>query len=245
MTKNAYGWRPDLHDQRDLKFSNVRNVVSLPESVDLRQYCSTIDDQGNLGSCTANAGVALLEFLDNKPDGLYTNLSRLFLYYNTRLLEGTVRYDSGCTVRGTMKSIFKYGVCSEIKWPYRISKYRTKPSTSSYTDGKKRVISGYYSMRTLGDIKASIAEGMPVIFGFTVYENFESDEVARTGVLDMPGVDDAVLGGHCVLAVGYDDKTQRLIVRNSWGTSWGDNGYFYMPYKYVTSKIATDFWTIR
>jgi C1A family cysteine protease len=245
MTKNVYGWHPDLHDQRDLKFSNVRKAVSLPDSVDLRKYCSAVEDQGDLGSCTANAGVGLLEFLDKKPDSVYTNLSRLFLYYNTRLIEGTVRYDSGCTIRGTMKSIFKYGVCAESKWPYKILKYKTKPTASSYTEGKKRTISGYYSMRTLGDIKASIAEGMPVLFGFTVYENFESDEVARTGILDMPGVNDTVLGGHAILAVGYDDKTQRLIVRNSYGNTWGDNGYFYMPYEYVTSKIASDFWTIR
>jgi C1A family cysteine protease len=245
MTKNVYGWRPDLHDQRDYKYASIRKVDKLPESIDLRPKCSAIEDQGNLGSCGAQAGVALLEFLDAKPDNRYTDLSRLFLYYNTRLLEGTVRYDSGCTIRGVMKAIAKYGVCSESKWPYVISKFKTKPSTACYTDGKKRIISGYYKLKTLGEIKASLAEGMPSLFGFTVYEEFESDEVARTGILEMPGPDEAVMGGHAVLVLGYDDKTQRLIVRNSWGANWGQKGYFTMPYGYVTLGIATDFWTVR
>ena len=244
MSNHSFGWRPDLVDQRDYKYSSVREVVELPSSVDLRNICSAIDDQGNLGSCTANAGVGLLEALDKKPDGKYTDLSRLFLYYNTRVLEGTVRYDSGCTVRNTLKAMFKYGVCPESRWPYKIEKYRTKPNATSYKDGLRRVIKGYYSMRTLGEIKASLAEGMPVMFGFTVYENFESEEVVRTGQLGMPSPKDAVLGGHCVLAVGYDDASQKLIVRNSWGM-WGDAGCFYMPYEYVTQKIASDFWTCK
>lgn len=246
MAKNfIYGWHPDLEDQRDYKYASVRKVVKLPQFVDLRPKCSAVEDQGNLGSCTANAGVGLLEFMDAKPDNAYVNLSRLFLYYNTRLLEGNVGFDSGCTIRTTLKAIAKYGVCAETYWPYVISKFRTKPSARAYINALKRVIPGYYKLRTLGEVKASIAEGIPVMFGFTVYENFESSEVARTGVLEMPGVCEAPLGGHCVLAVGYNDLTQKLIVRNSWGVEWGQAGYFLMPYQYVTDKIATDFWTVR
>jgi C1A family cysteine protease len=245
MEKHIFNWRPDTHDQRDYKFSSVRKVVELPKIVDLRSKMTPVEDQGQIGSCGANAGVGLLEFMDNNPDNKYTNLSRLFLYYNTRLLEGTVNFDSGCTIRGTMKAIGKYGVCTEHYWPYTVSKFKVKPSVKAYTDGVRRTISGYYKLRTLGEIKASLAEGIPVMFGFTVYENFESYKVEKTGILEMPVAGEAALGGHACLLVGYNDIKKRLIVRNSWGRSWGDNGYFYMPYDYVTKKIASDFWTIR
>lgn len=245
MEKHIFNWRPDTQDQRDYKFSNVRQIVDLPKSVDLRSKCSAVEDQLSIGSCTANAAIGLLEFLDNVPDTRYTNLSRLFLYYNTRLLEGSQNYDSGCSIRNTMKSLSKYGVCNESRWPYVIKKYKTKPSATSYKEAIKKTIKNYYSLKTLGEIKASLAEGKPVVFGFTVYEEFESDEVARTGIAQMPGENEEALGGHCVLAVGYSDLTQKLIIRNSWGPSWGDKGYFYMPYQFITSKIASDFWTIK
>ena len=244
MTTHTFGWRPGLQDQRDFKFSSIRTAVELPKSIDLRNRCSAVEDQGNIGSCTANAAIGILEFLDAVPDNTYVNLSRLFLYYNTRLLEGTQSYDSGCTIRGTFKALNRYGVCPESRWPYTISKYKTKPNATSYKDALRRVVKSYYSVRTLGEIKASLAQGKPVMFGFTVYEGFDSEEVARTGVAEMPGMNEAVLGGHAVLAVGYDDATSRLIVRNSWGVEWGQKGYFTMPYEFVTSKMAEDFWTV-
>lgn len=245
MENRVYGWRPGLRDQRDFVYASIRKAVELPEFVDLRAKCSPVENQGNLGSCTANAGVGLIEYLDGKDDGTYTELSRLFLYYNTRLIEGSVSYDSGCTIRGTMKSLFKYGVCPESRWPYRVLKYKTKPNTTSYNDATKRKIPGYYALRTLGEIKASLAEGVPVIFGFTVYDSFESEEVERTGILNMPLPDEEVLGGHACLIVGYINDKKVFIVRNSYGKNWGDQGHFYMPYEFVTSKLAEDFYTIR
>lgn len=247
MTNHAFGWKPDLQDQRDYKFSSIRTVVELPKSIDLRKRCSKVEDQGNIGSCTANSAIGLLEFLDAVPDNTYVNLSRLFLYYNTRLIEGSQGYDSGCTIRDAMKSLNTYGVCPESRWPYTTSKYKVKPNATSYKDALRRVVKNYYSLRTLGEIKASLAQGKPVVFGFTVYEEFDSEETARTGVAEMPGPNEAVLGGHAVLAVGYDDNDDggRLIVRNSWSEAWGKKGYFTMPYQFVTSGIASDFWTVE
>jgi len=121
MTNHVFGWKPDLQDQRDYKFSSIRTVVELPKAVDLRNKCSAVEDQGSIGSCTANAAIELLEYLDAVPDNQYVNLSRLFLYYNTRLIEGTQGYDSGCTMRDTMKSLNKYGVYPESRWPYTVN----------------------------------------------------------------------------------------------------------------------------
>lgn len=245
MANHTFGWKPDIQDQRDYKYSTVRKAVELPEYVDLRSKCTTVEDQGNLGSCTANAAVGLLEYLDAKPDNKYVNLSRLFVYYNTRLIEGSIAYDSGASIRGVMKSMAKYGACAEAYWPYKIEKFKTKPTARCYTNGLTRLKPNYYRMKTIGEIRASLAEGVPVLFGFTVYENLESGEAARTGMAQMPLPNEAALGGHAVLAVGYDNAKQLLIVRNSWGSDWGDKGYFYMPYAYVTTGIAQDFWTVR
>ena len=239
-----YGWVPDVPDQRDFLYSAIRPKLTLPASVDLRAGCSVIEDQGQLGSCTANALAGGLEFLDRKADGVYTDVSRLFIYYNERLLEGTASSDSGAMLRDGIKTLAKAGACFEKTWPYDIAKFTRKPSASCYTEGKKHCITSYHRITTLNDMLVCLSEGFPFVFGFTVYESFEGAAVANTGVVKMPGKSEKTLGGHAVLAVGYDQKAKRFLVRNSWGAAWGQKGYFTMPFEYLTT-LADDFWTIR
>jgi C1A family cysteine protease len=243
----GYGWLPDLPDQRDVLYSAVRAVPPvLPARVDLRPSCSPVEDQGNLGSCTANALAGALEFLEMKNQVKFADMSRLFIYYNERLLEKTVNADSGAMLRDGIKSLKNYGVCSEKKWPYTISKFKSKPTLACYKEGLTHQITSYQRILTLDQMRACLADGFPFVFGFTVYESFESQQVAQTGIVAMPEKSERTLGGHAVLAVGYDDAQQRFVVRNSWGTGWGLDGYFTMPYAYVADRnLSDDFWTIR
>jgi C1A family cysteine protease len=149
-------------------------------------------------------------------------------------------------IRDGIKTLKKQGVCSETHWPYIISKFTIKPSPKCYKEAMKRQITSYHRILTLDDMRACLADGFPFVFGFTVYESFESQEVASTGFVQMPQFNERVLGGHAVLAVGYDDAQRRFIVRNSWGTDWGQKGYFTMPYEYLANRnLADDLWTIR
>jgi C1A family cysteine protease len=139
------------------------------------------------------------------------------------------------------------GDCPEKEWPYNIAKFTVKPSTGCYKDALKyKALSYQRVVQTLSQLKGCLASGYPFVFGFTVYESFESDAVAKSGAVPMPAPNEKVLGGHAVLAVGYDDSAQRFIVRNSWGKTWGLQGYFTMPYAYLTdNNLADDIWTIR
>jgi C1A family cysteine protease len=149
-------------------------------------------------------------------------------------------------LRDGIKTLAKQGVCSEKSWPYKISKFTVKPNVACYKEALKHQIISYHRILTLDEMRACLAEGFPFVFGFTVYESFESQEVARTGVVNMPKRSEQVMGGHAVMAVGYDDSQERFIVRNSWGTSWGIKGYFTMPYKYIADRnLSDDVWTIR
>jgi C1A family cysteine protease len=207
---------------------------------------SPVENQGQLGSCTANALAGALEFLEMKSGQSFVDLSRLFIYYNERAVEHTIASDSGAMIRDGIKTLASLGVCPEKKWPYVLSAFTKKPSAVCYTDAKKHTISTYHRIASLGEMRACLAEGYPFVFGFSVYETFESPTVARTGVLNMPKPRERQLGGHAVCAVGYDDKAKRLLVRNSWGPGWGMKGYFTMPYDYVAnSNLSDDFWTIR
>jgi C1A family cysteine protease len=247
MSKHQFGWIPDRPDQRDLMFSAVyKPIPKLPTSVDLQATFSAVEDQGSLGSCTANALVGALEFLENKDQVPFTDLSRLFIYYNERVIEHTVGSDSGAMLRDGIKTLAKQGVCSEKKWPYVISKFKSKPTKACYTDAAQHLITSYQRVRTLDDMRSCLAAGYPFVFGFTVYESFESSQVAKTGVVPMPAKGESVLGGHAVVAVGYNDSKKVFTVRNSWGTNWGQKGYFTIPYNYLTnSNLAGDMWTIR
>ncbi len=245
--KPRYGWVPDLPDHRDLLYGAVRLAPPvLPEHVDLRPTCSPVENQGNLGSCTGNALAGALEFLEQKDKISFIDLSRLFIYYNERVIEGTIRSDSGAMIRDGIKTLKKQGVCSEKKWPYVISKFATKPSSACYKEAMNHQITSYRRILTLNEMRMCLAEGFPFVFGFTVYESFESQEVAQTGIVHMPQPNEGAIGGHAVLAVGYDDAGKRFIIKNSWGAGWGKNGYFTIPYDYVADRnLSDDFWTIR
>jgi C1A family cysteine protease len=243
---NKYGWKKDKFDERDYSFDKLVSPVKIPSSVDLTSKCSTIEDQGQLGSCTAQSIVGALEFLEIQQKKTFTDLSRLFLYYNERAIEGTTRQDSGAMIRDGIKSCASQGVCPESDWGYLISKFKTKPTLKCYRNAIKYEIMYYYRIDGLTAMLACLAAGFPFVFGCEVYESFESDVVSNTGVVPMPIHDEALLGGHCMLAVGYNKKSQRFIVRNSWGNSWGNKGYCTMPFAYLgNSSLTQDNWTIR
>ena len=258
MTKHKipkYGWIPDLPDARDHLYAAPFRVLStLPPSVDLRSQCpGTVYDQGQLGTCTGNSIAGAFQFdriKQNLPSAQQLIPSRLFIYYNERDIEGTVPQDGGAQIRDGIKSVATQGVCFESgpdAWPYNIANFAQQPPPGCYTVALQNKIVQYSRLvQVLSQLKGCLADGYPFVFGFTVYESFESPGVATSGVVPMPGPTEAAIGGHAVLAVGYDDASQRFIVRNSWGPNWGKNGYFTMPYDYVTSSnLADDLWTIR
>jgi len=245
-----FGWIPDLPDHRDHMFAAAREVLTaLPAAIDLLPQCpKEVYDQGQLGSCTGNAIAGAIEFdeIKQKAADIFTP-SRLFIYYNERVMEGTVNSDAGAQIRDGIKTVAKQGACHEQICPYDITKFRAKPSKAAYTDGTKHTAVQYQRLiQSLTEMKGCLAAGYPFVFGFTVYESFESSSVAKTGIVPYPSTGEKVLGGHAVLAVGYDDASQRFIVRNSWGSGWGIKGYFTIPYSYLTdNNLADDFWTIR
>lgn len=247
-SKFAFGWRPDLPDTRDQAYSAPLGVLkALPPKVDLRPQCPPVVNQGSLGSCTANA-IASAHYFDQKKQGAPQPFqpSRLFIYYNERSMEGTIPVDAGARIRDGFKSIGQEGVCPESLWKYVIPQFATRPPAAAYQTALDHQAIQYMRIQqTLGQLKGCLADGFPFVYGFTVYESFESPKVANSGIVPLPN-GEAVLGGHAVMAVGYDDAKQFFIVQNSWGTGWGDKGYFYMPYSYLTdTDLAADFWTVR
>lgn len=247
--RSIYGWLPDLPDHRDKMYTFLAPVVApgkLPKSVDLRPHCSPVQDQGELGSCTANALAGNLDYLKKQSLHKVLEFSRLFIYYNERVIEHTTNTDSGAMLRDGIKTLAKLGACPESEWPYDVSKFTQKPPDKDYADALKYQIIAYYRLSTPDQMKHTLARGFPFVFGFSVYESFESPEVAKTGIVPLPKKSERLLGGHAVMAVGFDDTKEQFIIRNSWGTGWGLQGYFMMPYNYLTnSKFASDFWTIR
>ncbi len=244
-----YGWIPDLPDQRDHLFAAPPAVLqALPPSVDLRAQCPPVYDQEQLGSCTANAIAAAIEF-DQIKQGLSPVFvpSRLFIYYNERAIEGSVDSDSGAMIRDGIKSVATQGACPENLWPYDIAEFRVQPPDSCYQAAAQHEAVLYQSVaQNLNQMKGCLAAGNPFAFGFTVYQSFESVQVAQTGHAPLPDPSEQVLGGHAVLAVGYDDANAWFLARNSWGTDWGMAGYFTIPYSYLLqSSLSADFWTIQ
>jgi len=247
--KRRFGWRPDFPDQSDEVFSLHEGVKAKeqPSRVDFRLSMPLIYDQGNVGSCTAQAVCACVQTLRMaRTDAINWVPSRLFVYYNTRLLEGTVKYDAGATLRETIKAVSANGVCDEKLWEYNPRAFRLEPSKDAYEAALSALVVKYERIpRDLIAMKECLIQGFPFAFGFSVYGSFESAEVKKTGIVPMPTQAEGVLGGHAVVAVGYDDTKRCFIVRNSWGEKWGDCGHCYMPYEYLlNNQLSRDFWAV-
>ena len=269
------GWVRDLPDFRDyspenekikplLKKLNVLSTpASLPVKIDLRAWCAPIEDQGALGSCTANAGVGMIEFYEKKAYGVWLDASRLFLYKATRNLLGWTG-DTCAYLRTTMGAMALFGVPPEKYWPYKIASFDAEPTAFLYAFAQSFQALNYYRLDPVGttptnllsQIKTNLAGNLPSMFGFTVYDSISQANGAGKGKIPFPCSTDKVAGGHAIMAIGYDDTlaikntnggkttTGALLIRNSWGTSWGDMGYGWLPYEYVLKGLAVDWWAL-
>lgn len=242
-----FGWLPDLPDHRDVLYASVKKIKrKLPTSVDLRKQCPVIYDQGSLGSCTANALGAAFQFGQIKQSIDNFIPSRLFIYYNERVQIHTEQSDSGAFIRDGIKSLNRDGVCPELDWPYLIPKFAHKPPISLYKKALKHQVIQYLRLENwqINQLQTCLAEGYPFVFGFSVFESFWT--MGKNAVIPMPKNGESRIGGHAVMAVGYDQPKKRFLIRNSWGEAWGKKGYAWMPFDYLcNTNYADDFWTIR
>jgi C1A family cysteine protease len=236
----------DKYDARDYIYTPPTAPAPAPALVDLRRWASAIEDQGSLGSCTGQAIAGAVELVDRKVWKQNLEISRLFIYYEERVLLGTwaVNTDSGAYIRDGLKVVNKLGAPIERLWPYDITRFKIKPTTTAYSDASRRKVTAYQRCLDFTAVKAAVAAGNPVVIGFSVYSSFYA--LNSTGIMTYPNLErERYLGGHAVCIVGYRDIDSRFIVRNSWGPGWGDNGYFYMPYEVIQNPaMAFDFWVI-
>ena len=273
--KPGLGWLPDYPDFRDYtaKEGAVKTMlnrigvdkplkVSLPETADLRVWCSPVVDQGSLGSCTANAGVGMVEYFERRASGKYIEGSRLFLYKATRNMLHSIG-DTGAFLRSTMGALVLFGVPPEEYWPYKIEDYEKEPTAFCYAYAQNYQSINYYRLDppgTLPDglltqIKTNLSAGLPAMFGFTVYSSY--DQGQSTGKIPYPAKGEKIVGGHAIVAVGYDNNMKikntnvgsvqtkgALLIRNSWGKGWGMAGYGWLPYEYVLKGLAQDWWSL-
>jgi C1A family cysteine protease len=243
------GYKPEDIDIRDHAYRPEVAYADLPARVDWRDKCSPVRDQGQLGSCTGCSIAACMDFIKlMQGEPLDGGSSALFVYYGERVIEKSVNTDAGAEIRDGMAVAANTGICTEALYPYVISQFRKKPSVAAYKDASNHQLLEYQRIQTysLSAMKACLAAGFPYVFGFRVYQSFESDVVASTGIVPMPAYRETYLGGHAVLAVGYDIDKSIIYVQNSWGTSWGQDGFFEMPMKYFTqNRLVSDIWTMR
>lgn len=272
--KYYMGWKPDLPDFRDYTLSgtSIASIVkktgvlrteksSLPKTADLRRWCSEVEDQEQLGSCTANAGVGMVEYFERKAFGKHIDASRLFLYKATRDLMHE-KGDSGAELRSTMGALALFGVPPEEYWPYDIKVFDSIPPAFCYAFAMNYQTLKYVRLDPankpksdiLTQIKTNLAASLPAMFGFTVYSSITQAD--KDGKIPFPGKGEKIEGGHAIMAVGYDDSmkikntgtgqstTGALLIRNSWGKAWGDGGYGWLPYEYVLQELAVDWWTL-
>lgn len=245
----TFGWKRDLPDMRDIPFSFERGIYdSIRSKVDLRDKLPPVYDQGALGSCTANALCSAFDYSRRIQSCPEFEPSRIFLYYNERKIDGTIDQDGGSYIRTGMKSINADGICKEELCPYQIETFKNEPSQDAYNEAQSHKSIEYRTVNhfNLRDLKSVLSLEIPITFGFSVYNSFMDSSVWNPAldIMPMPKFNDPVVGGHAVLAVGYDDSKQAVLVRNSWGTNWGDNGYFWMPYRFISSRNCADFWSI-
>lgn len=246
----GYGWKRSLPDIRDQPFTAAlmaRLPTTVPAHRDDRgtKYMPPVYNQGQTSSCTGNGSGGALHYMRRKQGLSEFQPSRSFIYYNGRVGEDPIT-DNGSQVRSVIKGLAQYGACSEAEWAFDPTHINDKPADKCFFDAKTDLVTGYAAVpQDIDAIRACISSDTPVVFGFTVYPQFESDAMSRSGMMEMPGDSDAPLGGHCVLACGYSDNSKVVICRNSWGPDWGDGGFFYMGYDYViNSGLAADFWQI-
>ncbi len=241
--------------------AHVKAPAKLPATVDLRGYFSPVENQGALGACTAHAGVGVLEYYERRAYGRHLDASRLFLYKVTRELLGWTG-DTGAFLRSTMGAMALFGVPPEKYWPYVAAKFDDEPTSFLYSLGQSFQALTYFRLDPPGTarpalldrIKSYTAAGLPAMFGFTVYSSYT--QAAATGAFPLPGPGEKVVGGHAIAVAGYDDKkvvanqpsgpktTGALLIRNSWGTGWGEHGYGWLPYDYVLRGLASDWWVL-
>ncbi len=255
--RNLSGWKADAPDGRDyIKAFGFKTSPKPPKKIDLRASMQPVpvSNQDELGSCVAQAWCDTLEYLSVKSGQSHVDLSRLFVYYCARELDGNVQWDAVSTIRSGAKVLAKIGAPVESLWPYNISEFKTRPSEQAYANAPNQKLSRYERIPNLFSIKSVLAHGIPVVFGFAVYQSFE--QAASGGHVPYPVLTgsnrEGLLGGHAVVAVGYDNTKPYsgalsgrgcVICRNSWGPQWGDGGYFYLPYPFFRRGLTADHWT--
>jgi C1A family cysteine protease len=240
-----YGYIKDEEDPRDLLFKPKVTHIEVPLDLDLRNIQSPVRDQDSIGCCTGFGITSTFDVSYFKKHKKFLNPSPLFVYYLERVLENSVNQDAGAQIRDGIKCLTKYGVCSEKAWPYDVNKIFTKPVQAAYKEALGNKIISYERLTSLIQVKQAHAEKLSVVFGMTVFESFESDEVARTGKVPMPKSNEKILGGHCVHTSGHFGSRHTELCKNSWSKKWGMGGYFELPDEYFTSGLVDDMWIIK